>query len=189
MDEDMKSHITAALSVILLVAVIPAADANSPVQLPKFIHKWFSGQKFSDKKEMQGEFFQCRINGADFEGMVISNAKFEQCDLSNANMKRVKFAKDVKLRRATMNEANLTDADFSGAVVDSVNFRGADLRRAKNIRAICKSNFQRADLRGTDFSKVPMPMVEMEWDDAIYDASTKFPAGFDPEKAGLKKAK
>ncbi len=187
--EVVKSNVAAVLSAVLLVTVIPAAEANAPIELPKFVRKWFSGQKFSGNKEMQGEYFQCRINGADFEGMVISNAKFDQCDLSNANMKGVKFTKDVLLRRATLNEANLVDADFAGAIVDSVNFRGADLRKAKNFKAISKSNFQRADLRGADFSKVPMPMVEMEWDDAIYDASTKFPEGFDPDKAGLRKTK
>lgn len=185
----MKSPLVTVLSVVVIFHLVPAAEANPPIELPKFVREWFSGQKFSANKEMQGEFFQCRINGADFEGMVISNAKFEQCDLSNANMKGVKFAQDVKLRRATLNEANLVGADFAGATIDSVNFRGADLRKAKNFKAVRKSNFQRADLRGADFSSVPMPMVEMEWDDAIYDATTKFPKGFDPDQAGLKKSK
>jgi uncharacterized protein YjbI with pentapeptide repeats len=185
----MNSPVAFVLTAVLFATFTPSVDANQPIELPKFVRKWFSGQKFSSKKEMQGDYFQCRINGADFEGMVISNAKFEQCDLSNANMKGVKFAKDVQVRRATMNEANLMGADFGGAVVDSVNFRGADLRKAKNFTAVKKSNFQRADLRGADFSKLSMPMIEMEWDDATYDSSTKFPAGFDPDKAGLKKVK
>ena len=189
MDEGMKFIIAAVFSFVPLFTAASAAWANPPITMPKFVHKWFSGQKFSGNKEMQGEYFQCRINGADFQGMIISNAKFEQCDLSNANMKGVKFANDVKFRHVTLNEANLTGADFSGAVFDSVNFRGADLRGAKNIKNVTKSNFQRADLRGADFSKVPMPMLEIEWDDAIYDNSTKFPAGFDTVKAGLKKAK
>jgi uncharacterized protein YjbI with pentapeptide repeats len=189
MEVVMKSPVAIVLTAVLIATITPSADANQPIELPKFVRQWFSGQKFSGNREMRGDYFQCRINGADFEGMVISNAKFDQCDLSNANMKGVRFAKDVQLRRATMNEADLVGADFVGAVVDSVNFRGADLRKAKNFKAIKKSNFQRADLRGADFSKVPMPMIGMEWDDAIYDSSTKFPAGFDPDKAGLKKIK
>ena len=64
----------------------------------------------------------------------------------------------------------------------------ADLRGAKNLVDVKRANFQRADLRGADLSKMKQPMVGLEWDDAIYDAKTKFPAGFDPVKAGAKAA-
>jgi len=174
-----------------LAAAWPAEAASpivNPLDIPKYVREWFSGRNFTGKPKVTGSFHQTRLNGANFEGMKFIDASFEQCDLARANMKGAVFGSGTKFFRCTMNGADLEGVNFAGAHIESVNFRGADLREAKNFDDVQRVNFQRADLRGTDLSKLKHPMVEVEWDDAIYNAKTKFPAGFDPVKAGAKAA-
>jgi hypothetical protein len=165
-----------------------AAPTLNPLKIPEYVREWFSGQDFTGKPKVTGTYHQSRLNGTNFQGMKFDHASFEQCDLAETNMKGAIFGPGTKFYRCTLNGADLTGVDFAGAHIDSVNFRGADLRGAKNLVDVQKSNFQRADLRGADLSKMKQPLVELEWDDAIFDATTKFPKGFDPVKAGAKQA-
>jgi uncharacterized protein YjbI with pentapeptide repeats len=177
--------ITTLLASSLIVVTAAQAETNlNPSELPKFVRQWLSGHNFSDKPKVTGTFHQSRLNGSNFQGAKFSNANFEMCDLADSNMQGAVFGSGTKFFRCTLNGADLRGANFEGAVVNSVNFRGADLRKAKNLKSVTKANFQRADLRGADLSKMAMPMVQIDWDDAIYDKSTKFPVGFDPAKAG-----
>ena len=176
------------LSMFALAPWSEAAAPLNPLDIPKYVREWFSGHDFTGKPKVTGSYHQSRLNGTNFQGMKFTNASFEQCDLADANMKGVVFGPGTKFYRCTLNGADLAGANFAGAHISSVNFRGADLRGAKNLVDVKKANFQRADLRGADFSKMKQPMVDLEWDDAIYDAKTKFPAGFDPVKAGAKAA-
>ena len=174
-----------------LIAVWPAeaaAPSVNPLDIPKYVREWFSGKDFTGKPKVTGSYHQSRLNGTNFQGMKFKNASFEQCDLAETNMKGATFGPGTKFYRCTLNGADLTGVDFAGAHIDSVNFRGADLRGAKNMTDVSKANFQRADLRGADLSKMKQPLVEVVWEDAIYDVTTKFPAGFDPVKAGAKAA-
>lgn len=166
-----------------------ASPTLNPLEIPEYIREWFSGHDFTAKPKVTGKYHQSRLNGTNFQGMKFRNASFEQCDLAETNMKGAVFGPGTKFYRCTLNGADLAGVDFAGAHIDSVNFRGADLRGAKNLVDVKKSNFQRADLRGADLSKMKQPMVGVVWDDAIYDAKTKFPAGFDPLKAGAVAAK
>lgn len=179
------------LVLFLLAAAWPAkaaAPSVNPLDIPKYVREWFSGMDFTGKPRVTGNYHQSRLNGTNFKGMKFSNASFEQCDLAETNMKGAIFGPGTKFYLCTLNGADLTGVDFAGAHIESVNFRGADLRGAKNFKDVTKVNFQRADLRGADLSKIKQPLVDIEWDDAIFDATTKFPAGFDPVKAGAKTA-
>jgi uncharacterized protein YjbI with pentapeptide repeats len=180
----MKLITTLLASSLIAVTAAQAETTLKPSELPKFIRQWFSGYDFTGKPKVTGTYQQSRMNGTNFQGAKFSDANFEMCDLAEANMQGAVFGKGTKFFRCSLNGADLRGANFEGAVIDSVNFRGADLRHAKNLRSVTKSNFQRADLRGADLSKMAMPMVEIEWDDAVFDKSTKFPKGFDPVKAG-----
>jgi uncharacterized protein YjbI with pentapeptide repeats len=181
------------VSALAFVVTVPAMAADSsvinPLEIPKYVREWFSGRDFTGKPKMSGHYHQSRLNGTNFQGMKFAHAEFEQCDLADANMKGAIFGAGTKFYRCTLNGADLQGADFAGATIDSVNFRGADLRNVKGLRNVQKVNFQRADLRGADLSKIRQPLVEIEWDDAIYDAKTKFPAGFNPVSAGAKASK
>jgi uncharacterized protein YjbI with pentapeptide repeats len=64
-------------------------------------------------------------------------------------------------------------------------FSGADLSRANLQKAwLQDSNLSRADLRGADLSKM-CSWSDSNFDDAIYDRSTKFPIRFNPSKRGM----
>lgn len=188
-DRLMKAITILVLSI--LAAIRPAEAASptlNPLEIPEYVREWFSGHDFTGKPKVTGKYHQSRLNGTNFQGMKFDHATFEQCDLAEANMKGAVFGPGTKFYLCTMNGADLTGVDFAGAHIESVNFRGADLRGAKNFADVQKVNFQRADLRGADLSKMKQPLAEIEWDDAIFDAKTKFPAGFDPVKAGAKTA-
>ena len=184
----MKAIPLVLLSVLALAPWAEAAAPINPLDIPKYVRQWFSGHDFTGKPKVTGNYHQSRLNGTNFQGMRFTDASFEQCDLAGANMKDAVFGPGTNFYRCTMNGANLTGVNFAGAHINSVNFRGADLRGSKNLVDVKRANFQRADLRGADLSKMKQPMVDLEWDDAIYDAKTKFPAGFDPVKAGAKEA-
>jgi len=177
-----------AVSVIWPAAELPAATPVNPLEIPKYVRQWFSGHDFTGKPKVSGQYHQSRLNGTNFQGMKFRDAKFEQCDLAEANMQGAVFGPGTRFFRCTLNGANLQGADFSGASVDSVNFRGADLRNAKGLKDVTKVNFQRADLRGADLSKMRLPLVGVVWTDAIFDGKTKFPAGLDPVSVGAKAA-
>jgi uncharacterized protein YjbI with pentapeptide repeats len=187
----MKKIVVPAL--VLLVILPPvlgqAATPMNPLEIPKYVREWFSGQDFTGKPKVSGHYRQSRMNGTSFQGVKFTDATFEQCDLAGTNMKGAVFGAGTKFYLCTLNGADLRGADFSGATIDSVNFRGADLRKAKGFRNLRKVNFQRADLRGADFSKMRQPLVDIDWTDAIYDSTTKFPAGLNPASVGAKVAK
>jgi uncharacterized protein YjbI with pentapeptide repeats len=177
------------LTVLLSAADLQAAAPLNPLEIPKYVRQWFSGKDFTGTHKMSGHYRQSRLNGTNFQGMKFRGAEFEQCDLADANMQGAVFGPGTKFFRSTLNGANLQGADFSGATLDSVNFRGADLRKSKGMTNVKKINFQRADLRGADLSKIRNPLDQVVWTDAIYDAKTKFPAGFDPAAVGAKTAR
>jgi hypothetical protein len=71
--------------------------------------------------------------------------------------------REANLREANLREANLREADLSGANLSNIALSGANLRGA-NLSISC--------LTGAYIRK------------AIYNSATKWPVGFDPEKAG-----
>lgn len=175
-----------AILILALGAPLAVADeTDKPEEIVEYIREWFSGHDFTAKKEeVSGTFLQSRLNGANFRGMTFDDASFEACDLADADMRNVVFGPGTKFFRCTLNGADLRGADFAGASIEAVNFRGADLRQAKNLRVVKRANFQRADLRGADLSQIPVPLQEIDLEDAIYDAKTKFPQGVDPAAEG-----
>jgi uncharacterized protein YjbI with pentapeptide repeats len=85
-----------------------------------------------------------------------------------------------------MQKAKLGKAMFYEAELIEINFRQADLEGASFPQSSLKNvDLRQANLRGTDFSKASMTGLKMEGAD--YDITTKWPAGFDPEKIGVRK--
>ena len=164
------------------------AAAKSPAT-PDVTRQSFPRKDFTGKGEVRGKFFQVRMDHANFAGVTFKNATFDQCYMIGANMKGAKFEHNTRLYLVMLNGANLEGVDFKHAKLDTVNFRGANLRGAKNITSMRRLNFHKADLRGADLSQVKLPWQEVVLTGAIYDKTTKFPAGFDPAKPGAKPAK
>lgn len=172
------------LAFALVAPSVSAEEESKAEEIVKYVREWFSGHDFTKREEITGVFHQSRLNGTNFRGMTFDEASFEACDLADANMRGAVFGPGTRFFRCTLNGADLRDADFAGASIEAVNFRGADLREAKNLRMVKRANFQRADLRGADLSQIPVPLQEIDLEDAIYDAETKFPQGVDPAAEG-----
>jgi uncharacterized protein YjbI with pentapeptide repeats len=114
------------------------------------------------------------LRGANLEGLVAPLGQLQGIDLTGA-----------RLYWASLGDADLSFADLSRA----------DLRGAMLYRTICRGtkfcdanlghdNMQgRTDLKGADLSTADLRGAILT--DAVYDHGTKFPPGFDPEKAGM----
>lgn len=90
-------------------------------------------------------------------GADLRGAALSGADLQHATMR------GVILQKADLHLADLTGADL----------RGADLRAA---------NFRGADLRGTDLREARL--YRADFSHSLFDAGTKWPAGFDPDTCG-----
>ena len=124
-----------------------------------------------------------------FDNMVIRDAhmvdlelegmSFSRSDLSGSDFSGSDLYGSI-LDETNMSQCKMQGVDFRYSYIDEVSFCGADLRNARfsrdevggvlRLRAV---DFTGANLEGADFS------------DAIYDAATVFPEGFDPEQRGM----
>lgn len=83
-----------------------------------------------------------------------------------------------------MSPADLSDADLYGADLSGADLSGADLRGANLHWAdLFGANLRGADLRHADIDSSSLPEADLRR--ASYDQDTKFPRGFDPDKAGM----
>ena len=186
----INSQMTRSFPLTLMASVAAASffvEGAPAEDIPEFTRQWMSGDDFTSKGTIRGKFYQARLNGANFEGVDFEHATFVQCDLAGANLRGATFRDGTRLHLVTINGANLEGTDFEQVEIESVNFRGANLRNAKGFTKLKEANFQRADLRGADFSGVETPLIEVDFTDAIYDDRTKFPKGIDPVKVGAKR--
>lgn len=91
--------------------------------------------------------------------------------------------KSIKLTNIAANGAKLEELNLEGAYLCVCGFQEADLSGA----SFCNTTFEvvdfiKARLFGTDFSKALF--VDARFTHALYDRTTKFPDGFDPQKVG-----
>ncbi len=124
-----------------------------------------------------------------FENMIIRDAwmvnlelegiSFAGTDLSGSNLTGSDLYGST-LMETNMSHCNMQGVDFRYSYIDDASFRDADLRNARFSRdelggglTIHSADFIGANLDGADFS------------DAIYDAATIFPEGFDPNQRGM----
>ena len=95
-----------------------------------------------------------------------------RAELKGANLADYDLSMSV-LTRANLENANLARAELRAAILKGANLTGANLKNARLIKA----RLQGADLSGADLTGAKLTEAE-------YDASTKWPAGFDPVAAG-----
>ncbi|MCV2351387.1 pentapeptide repeat-containing protein [Paucibacter sp. Y2R2-4] len=101
---------------------------------------------------------------------------------------------------------NVSDSDFSGSdfsradlsdlAIDHSNFEGSDFRQANLQRArfwkvsLRGSDWRGADLRGAIFLDLDLRSTQLasaRFEGACYNAATRWPAGFQARKAGLRR--
>ncbi|MBD0266628.1 MAG: pentapeptide repeat-containing protein, partial [Tolypothrix sp. Co-bin9] len=165
-------------SIYLLEADLRGADFNQTsfenviydarTQLPEGFSPPESGMyllaAYSSAVGIRG--YKLDLAGQDLTGLDISDseigADFSRATLDKAIFENGNFFGSVFL------ETSLINSRFCNA-----RLRGTDLTRA---------NLQGADLRGTDLRRAGIE--DANFQNAIYNADTRFPEGFDPVAAG-----
>jgi uncharacterized protein YjbI with pentapeptide repeats len=101
---------------------------------------------------------------APLPGANLAKANLAGANLSGANLE------STKLRGANLRGANLTNANMDGADLADADLRDASLRRAV--------------LSGADLRRALLKDVDLSF--CIYNSKTRWPANFNPTKAGAK---
>jgi uncharacterized protein YjbI with pentapeptide repeats len=93
----------------------------------------------------------------------------------------------AQLRRARLDELTLNGVDFRSARMRQVELPGAKLAGANLTDAnLTRANLSGTDLRGAVLSRAIVTGVDVNG--ACYDDTTRWPAGFDPARAGAEYA-
>jgi uncharacterized protein YjbI with pentapeptide repeats len=103
------------------------------------------------------------LRRADLTGTWFVSAMLDQARLHQADLRSAVFW-EARLRGADLRAADLTGADFTGALIRDASLDLADLRGA---------DFTASDITGATFRG------------AVADDTTTWPAGFDPQQAGV----
>ena len=126
----------------------------------------------------------CQLEWASFEGQTFRETSFMKANLYKANLVDSTFESFdfsyATLRRAKLQKATFIDGDFSSVDLQRAKLNGATF---KNV-FFSKADFTKAYLLGTDLREA-RSLKRANLKGAYYDQDTKFPAGFDPKKAGM----
>jgi len=125
------------------------------------------GGTWTDVYISRGDFSNSKMTGID-----LRSVSFSDTNLKNANFSHARI-RDLILGYSDVENANFREATFVISELGRQNLKNADFTKAK----ILKSN-----LRGADFSAAILDGVSLAGSE--YDCETKWPDGFDPDKAG-----
>lgn len=121
--------------------------------------------------------------GRDITSGDLSGHRLRHADLSGRHII------DTDLSRTWLQGANLRGADLSGSRLDHADLSKADLRDAVLDQVtMTEASLWAADLRRADLSGA-RNLVTATLRRAWYDNATRFPPGFDPERAGMRAAR
>jgi uncharacterized protein YjbI with pentapeptide repeats len=134
----------------------------------------------------------CCLSGADLRGQDLSGRHLNEAKLSGARLGGA-VLRGTSLYEADLTEADLCDANLFGtalvqARLDGARLRGADLEAAWLGGAflrdadLCHARLADACLRGADLTGASL--AEAVLAGAAYDAETRWPEGFDPDRRG-----
>jgi len=127
-----------------------------------------------EKKPGMPDFKNVDLREANMRGLDVTGIPLDYCNLAGADLQSARLYWSVLLG-ANLEGANLEGTNLKGANLNSANCRHANLRNADigqddlgGASMIYGADFTDANLSGTIF------------ENALYDAETKFPAGFAP---------
>jgi len=115
----------------------------------------------------------------ELEGAALSGASLYCAELVGLNLSGADLYW-AGLRDCNFSRAKLIGADLRGATLHNANLRDADLRRAN---LLCDNLGGSTDLHGADLRGARLEGTNLRG--AVYTRRTRFPEGFDPERAGM----
>jgi uncharacterized protein YjbI with pentapeptide repeats len=167
----------------------------------------FRGADLANASLRRADLTDADLIGADLTGADLSYADLTGADLTDASLKRANLyyttlASPGLLLVADLTRADLTEASLSSANIIDATLRGADLSRADLRNAgVVRADLSNTDLRGATFHGAYVANTDIrgadltdavlalqELDRPIYDASTEWPAGFDPPPSAAAEA-
>jgi len=144
------------------------------------------------------ELSESDLFGANLSEANLCYANLHTANLTSANLGKTKFI-NANLSEVNLQCSNLSEANLSGVNLSSVhlfsktNFSKANLSKANltglNLREsqLMKADLSNANLSNTNLLKANLKGANLEgaeFQQALYNADTIFPTGFDPVKAG-----
>lgn len=129
-------------------------------------------------------FQEIGVRRGDFDAHVFSHCNFKKAEVTDSSLRITRF------NDANLTEANFHNSDFYKADLSFVHAYKANFKYAILWGANCDhANFRQANLTqsilfGTDFSTANLKGANLRL--AWYSSDTKWPKGFDPEKAGAR---
>ncbi|MBN2350509.1 MAG: pentapeptide repeat-containing protein, partial [Bacteroidales bacterium] len=138
---------------------------------------------FADFKEVSFDFADLRkanLEGANCKEASFFEAKLQEANFTGANLKEVDLS-GMDLRKTCFAYANLKEATLAHANLQGAIFKGANLKEAN----LYKTDFRNADLSDVDYSEAQVEGADFSG--ALYNSTTFFPSGFNPDAHGMKK--
>ncbi|UNU24532.1 pentapeptide repeat-containing protein [Microcoleus vaginatus] len=146
----------------------------------------------------RAELSEADLSYANLAEANLCHTNLHTANLTSANLGKTKFIdanlSEVNLRGSHLSEANLSGVNLSSVhLFSKTNFSRANLSKANltglNLR---ESQLMKADLSNANLSNTNLLMANLEGanlegsklQQALYNAQTLFPRGFDPVKAG-----
>jgi uncharacterized protein YjbI with pentapeptide repeats len=143
-----------------------AASATSSLDIYLLLNQpgplWLAGINLSKAGLQYAELPAANLADADLSQADLRKANLQEADLRNASLKGANL-QEAYLERAYLENADLEDANLAGAYLEGSYLGGANLVGTY----MGATNLAGADLTG-----------------ALYNDTTEWPTGFEPEKAG-----
>jgi uncharacterized protein YjbI with pentapeptide repeats len=133
-------------------------------------------------------FSRANLRKADLSETQLLGITFTEADLECADLRKAKLSK-TNLEKANLKRASLSGADLSSEVnlnkanLSGANFCQSNLKGAKLIEAdLNHSNLSNANLLNANLEGANLQGIKLQ--QALCNAATIFPTGFDPVKLG-----
>ncbi|MEG4227111.1 pentapeptide repeat-containing protein [Microcoleus sp. N9_B2] len=153
---------------------------------------------FSRANLSSAELSETNLYFSNLSEANLCHANLHQANLSSANLGKTQLL-NANLSEVNLSNSNLSEANLSGVNLSKVhlllgtNFSRANLSKANltglNLRSsqLMKANLSNANLSNTNLLNAKLEGANLEGaklQQALYNAETIFPTGFDPVKAG-----
>lgn len=183
---------------------VPAASQTSIGHSNELTDMDFNGANLSRSTILEARMARPDFTNANLTGATVRNADIQGADFTGANLRDLKFTggdlqytryPGADLTNAAFRGVNISGADFTGCTLVNTTFRNAQFIITKFTGTKLRNvSFEESVLHGTDFTGCTLTGVDFSqakfnkpnFAKARYDATTRFPEGFNPAKAKMK---